>query len=74
MVSEVASSNEETRTVTTQEYRLLFNTLSESIQDMERIVARLKNAQIAAEELCIDEPIPKEPLIFIPQPNIRAVK
>ena len=73
MALEVTASEKDSKTVTTEEYRLLFNTLSESIQDMERIVARLKNAQIAAEELCMGEAPPKEPLIFMPRQDIRAV-
>ena len=74
MASEVTATNLESKTVTTQEYRLLFNTLSESIQEMECIVERLKNAQIAAEELCMGGPAPREPLIFMPRPDYRAVE
>ena len=74
MTSEMTVADNDAKTVTTQEYRLLFNTLSQSIQDMERIVERLKNAQIAAEELCMAEGAPKEPIIFMPNTDIRAVK
>lgn len=73
MAHKVLKEEFSAKTVTSKEYRLLFNTLSESIQDMEQIVERLKAAQIEAEELCLDETAPREAILF-PQAGTLAAK
>lgn len=40
---------------TTEEYCLLFNSITDSVIELEKIVAMLKDAQVRAEALLIDD-------------------
>lgn len=63
------------KTMTSKQYRVLFNAVSDTIQNLDQMKDQLKAIQMAAEDLCIDESTARgEPILFAAPPTMRAVE
>ncbi len=61
-------------TMTSKQYRVLFNAVSDTIHNLDQMKDQLKAIQMAAEDLCIAESAAQEPILFATPPSIRAVE
>ncbi len=60
--------------MTSKQYRVLFNAVSDTIQNLDQMKDQLKAIQMAAEDLCIDDSAAKEPMLFARPPGAYAAR